>query len=63
MRRTQEDPITLPDPTRPPRPAPGCDVCQALDRQRAEFERQQAYGRATDCEEEIRRHPNHQERK
>ncbi|MGW1587338.1 hypothetical protein [Streptomyces sp. NPDC002386] len=58
----QEEPITLSDPTRPPRPAPGCDVCGALDRQRAEHEKRQEYGRATDCEDEIRRHPQHTER-
>ncbi|MFI5687932.1 hypothetical protein [Streptomyces sp. NPDC051636] len=58
-RSTQEQPVNLLDPTRPPNPAPGCDVCQALDRQRAAHEQRHEYGRATDCEEEIRRHPKH----
>lgn len=55
----QGNPIDLPDPTRPPRPAPGCDVCAALDRQRAEAEAAEEYGRATTFEMEIRRHPRH----
>lgn len=44
---TQEPPISLPDPTRPPRPAPGCDVCAALDRQRAAAEEAGDIRRAT----------------
>ena len=55
---TPEPPITLPDPTRPPRPAPGCDVCAALDTQRAQYERAEDIRRATDCEIEIRNHPH-----
>ena len=53
-----EPPVTLLDPTRPPRPAPGCDVCAALDKQRAAFERKNDVKRATDCEDEIRNHPH-----
>jgi hypothetical protein len=55
---TAEPPITLPDPTRPPRLAPGCDVCAALDRQRAQAESAGDIRRATTCEIEIRRHPH-----
>ncbi|WP_055491386.1 hypothetical protein [Streptomyces sp. TP-A0356] len=59
MSETMSPPIHLPDPTRPPRPTPGCDVCDALDRQRAQAEKRQHYRRATTCEMEIRRHPRH----
>ena len=59
MRKTTQDPpVHLPDPTRPPRPKPGCDVCKALDQQRAQAEARKDYRRATDCEMEIRRHPH-----
>ncbi|MFM9594050.1 hypothetical protein ACKI1O_32260 [Streptomyces scabiei] len=60
---TDEPPVTLPDPTRPPRPAPGCDVCAALDRQRQAAEDARDIRRATTCEVEIRRHPRHQAEK
>lgn len=56
---TSEPPISLPDPTRPPRPTPGCDVCAALDKQRAQAERADDTRRATTCEVEIRDHPQH----
>jgi hypothetical protein len=55
----QEPPVTLMDPTRPPRPAPGCDVCAALDQQRAEAEQARDIKRATMFEVEIRNHPRH----
>jgi hypothetical protein len=55
----QEPPISLPDPTRPPVPAPGCDVCAALDRQRAAAEEAGDIRRATAYEVEMRRHPKH----
>lgn len=60
---TSEPPISLPDPTRPPRPALGCDVCGALDRQRAQAEGRGDIRRATTCEVEMRRHPRHQPEK
>lgn len=53
---TPEPPVTLPDPTRPPMPMPGCDVCTALDGQRAAAERAGDTARATTCEVEIRDH-------
>lgn len=55
---TMDEPIHLPDPTMPPAPAPGCDVCVALDVQRAEAEAAQDYAQATACEQEIREHPH-----
>ncbi|MEU9893660.1 hypothetical protein ACIBCS_40890 [Streptomyces phaeochromogenes] len=58
-----DQPITLPDPTHPPRPAPGCDVCAALDEQRAEYERAKDIRRATVCEVEIRNHPHAKKRR
>jgi hypothetical protein len=58
---TDEPPITLPDPTRPPKPAPGCDVCAALDKQRAEAEEAGNIRLATTYEVEMRRHPTHGE--
>lgn len=59
QKTTMDPPISLPDPTRPPRPAPGCDVCAALDRQRAEAEQAKNVRAATTCEVEIRSHPSH----
>lgn len=54
-----EPPISLPDPTRPPRPAAGCDVCAALDKQRAGHEGRGNTRAATTCEVEMRNHPKH----
>lgn len=51
-----EPPVTLPDPSRPPRLVPGCDVCSALDRQRVAAEGAADTARATTCEVEIRAH-------
>ncbi|MFI1481387.1 hypothetical protein [Streptomyces sp. NPDC020747] len=59
MSTTQESPVTLLDPTSPPRPAPGCDVCAALEKQRAGYERRGNIKAATDCEVEMRNHPKH----
>ncbi|MEU1520425.1 hypothetical protein ABZ490_51450 [Streptomyces sp. NPDC005811] len=58
-RTTQEPTITLPDPTRPPKPVPGCTVCAGLDRRRAQAERAGNIGRATTLEIEMRSHPRH----
>jgi len=58
MKTTMDPPITLTDPTRPPRPAGGCGVCAALERQRASAERAMDTRRATTCEIEIRNHPH-----
>ncbi|MDX3559087.1 hypothetical protein PV729_46850 [Streptomyces europaeiscabiei] len=58
---TDEPPVTLPDPTRPPQPVRGCDVCAALDQQRAEAEERGDIRAATTREVEIRRHPKHRE--
>ena len=58
-----EPPVTLPDPTRPPRPAARCGGCQALHKQRAEAEEAGNVRRAAMFEIEIRRHPRHQPEK
>lgn len=58
---TQEPPVVLPDPTRPPAPAPGCGVCAALEEQRAAAETARNIRRATMFEVEIRNHPRHRE--
>ncbi|MGK5640204.1 hypothetical protein ACSNOK_18100 [Streptomyces sp. URMC 126] len=42
----------------PPVPAPGCDVCEALARQRAVARRAGDFSRALDCDVELRRHPH-----
>jgi hypothetical protein len=57
-----EAPVTLMDPTRPPRPVPGCDVCAALDRQRATAEARGDIAQATTYEQEMRSHPAHGDR-
>jgi hypothetical protein len=51
-----EPPVTLPDPTRPPQPTPGCDVCAALDQQRAQAEEAGDVRLATTLEMEMRQH-------
>lgn len=51
-----EPPVTLPDPTRPPKPTPGCDVCAALDKQRTEAEEGGDIRHATTLEIEMRQH-------
>lgn len=55
---TMSGPVHLPDPTRPPSPVSGCDVCEALDKQRAQAEADQDTRRATGCEMEMRQHPH-----
>jgi hypothetical protein len=45
----------------PPRPTPGCGVCQALDKQRAQAEEDKDVRLATMFEVEMRRHPRHRE--
>lgn len=55
---TMGEPVHLPDPTSPPEPAPGCDVCASLDRQREQAEEAGDIRRATTCEMEIRQHPH-----
>ncbi|MCX4908475.1 hypothetical protein [Streptomyces sp. NBC_00878] len=63
QRTTPEPSITLPDPTRPPRPAPDCDVCASLDTQRIQYEEAGNIRRSTDCEVEIRNHPHPKKRR
>jgi hypothetical protein len=45
-------------PAEPPAPVPGCDVCEALARQRAEAVDSGDHSRATDCSVELRNHPH-----
>lgn len=54
-----EPPVTLPDPTRPPKPRPGCGVCASLEKQRAAAEEARDTRRATMYEVEMRNHPRH----
>ncbi|MFD4528152.1 hypothetical protein ACFWP7_30320 [Streptomyces sp. NPDC058470] len=58
MKTTMDPPITLELPLSEPDPAPGCDVCEALARQRAEFTAAGNPSKATDCSVEIRNHPH-----
>nr|WP_236680190.1 hypothetical protein [Streptomyces sp. 9-7] len=53
-------PVHLMEPASRPEPAPiaGCDVCQALARQRAEAQAVGDKSRVTDCNVEMRRHPH-----
>lgn len=60
---TPEPSITLPDPTRPPRPAPNCGVCAALEKQRAGYQQAGKIRKATECEVEIRNHPHPKKRR
>ena len=59
---TPELPVTLPDPTHPPTPAPGCDVCATLERDRVRAEEAGDTSLATTCEVEIRNHPHSKRR-
>ncbi|MFE3763578.1 hypothetical protein ACFXPI_17650 [Streptomyces sp. NPDC059104] len=54
---TMDPPVQLSLPRTPPAPAPGCDVCAALTKQRTE-----AYGAGdlsavSDCNVELAAHP------
>ena len=55
---TLGEPVHLPEPTPPAKPTPGCDVCEALDRQRTEAQAAGDHSRATDYSVELRRHPH-----
>lgn len=50
----QRDPFERPDP----KPVPRCDVCAALDKQRAVFRSEHNASGVTDCNVEIRQHPH-----
>ncbi|TLQ48348.1 hypothetical protein FEF34_20200 [Streptomyces marianii] len=53
-----DPPIHLPLPGADPKPAAGCGVCAALERQRSEARRARNYSLATDYNVEIRNHPH-----
>ncbi len=57
---TESGPVHLGDPyaTPAPSPAPGCDVCDALARQREECRRVRNMTGVSDCNVEIRQHPH-----
>ncbi|MGW1158415.1 hypothetical protein ACWD5Q_06480 [Streptomyces sp. NPDC002513] len=55
---TMSPPVHLPEPTPPPEPVPGCDICAALDRQRAAAMKAGDYSLASDYSVEISRHPH-----
>ncbi|MFD4413174.1 hypothetical protein [Streptomyces sp. NPDC058476] len=58
MKTTMNPPVTLAMPIDAPPPAPGCGVCRALARQRANAIAAGYPSRATDCNIEIRNHPH-----
>ena len=49
---------TIYAPVTDPEPFEGCDVCQALARQRDRARKAQDYSRVSDCNVEITRHPH-----
>lgn len=52
------DPMDLPLPLVAPEPAPGCDICAALARQRVQAQALGEYSQVSDCNVEIRNHPH-----
>jgi len=50
--------VDLPLPLAAPEPAPDCDVCAALARQRVEAQALGDYSQVTDCNVEIQSHPH-----
>ncbi|MEV6394079.1 hypothetical protein AB0M39_04735 [Streptomyces sp. NPDC051907] len=55
---TMNQPLSVPLPLEPPRPAKGCDVCAALAEQRQAARDRGDYSLATDASVEIRNHPH-----
>jgi hypothetical protein len=53
---TPAEPVHLLEPTPPPEPTPGCDVCAALARQRTEATATGDYSRASDLTVEMGQH-------
>lgn len=54
-----DPPVHLRLPRTDPEPSPGCDVCAALVRQRAEAAKAGDMSRVSDCNVEISSHPSH----
>lgn len=55
---TMAGPVHLLEPTVPPAPTQGCDVCAALDRRRTECTAGGDPSGATECSVEIGHHPH-----
>ncbi|MFF4606646.1 hypothetical protein ACFY12_28420 [Streptomyces sp. NPDC001339] len=56
--RTMTPPVHLGVPKPDPEPAPGCDVCGALARQREDAQRSGDMSMASDLNIEMRNHPH-----
>ncbi|ORT54046.1 hypothetical protein BKD26_36475 [Streptomyces sp. CB03238] len=54
---TMSAPVHLTIPPSPPVPAPGCRVCAALDKQRAEARDRGDFSAVTDANVELASHP------
>lgn len=54
----QPEPVHLPLPGPEPVPVEGCDVCEALGRQREDARRLRNMSAVSDASVEIRRHPH-----
>ncbi|WP_411127358.1 hypothetical protein [Streptomyces sp. x-19] len=54
-------PVYLGVPGPEPKPAPGCDICGALADQREEARKRGDMAKVSDCNVEMKRHPEHQE--
>nr|WP_078970751.1 hypothetical protein [Streptomyces chattanoogensis] len=55
-------PVHLGEPASDPRPVAGCDVCGALDEQRARAYATGDKSKASDCNVEMRRHSHRKAR-
>ncbi|MEW1756285.1 hypothetical protein AB0393_07265 [Streptomyces cyaneofuscatus] len=56
-RTTMGPPVCLDVPRRPPEPAPGCDVCVALAKQRTVARGLSDLSAVSDCNVELAAHP------
>jgi hypothetical protein len=55
---TMSGPVYLSLPPEPVRPAKGCDVCAALEKERAEAQAMGNGSKVSDCNVEIQQHPH-----
>jgi len=58
MSNAMSEPVHLGVPPEWPQPAPGCHVCAALARQRAQAAGDGDQSKVSDCNVEIHRHKN-----